>query len=769
MPSVLPYICFIGGIGAFYLHLFFPLAAVLLFLLSACLLFRYHGREALIYAALVLVAFGYAWFRYTPPEDTGAAILETGGSRPFTAAVAGLPLPAGRGYLQEVHLREPEVKSEVFLRTVSPLPPGSRIEGFAYMSAGRQRMNPGSPLRPPSLFLRTEGTVVLSREDGWVAQRMRWRLYNWFRENLSPDAASLLSAVVIGHRGGGDELYTAYRKVGLAHLMSISGTHFGLLSVLVFSLIRHSARLLPYRWLARLTARVSLDGIAVSLTLPLMILYLLLSGGRVPALRSFVMTGVFLLGLLIGRRGRWLQSLLLAAVVILLMDPGALWTVSFQLSFTAVLFIGLTLEAFGGTGFERHHPAVRRLLLLILVTGGALIGTAPLLLYYFHTFPVLSLPANLVFTPAVCFLVLPLGLLGGLTYLATGYFPLSGVLQGITGVVNSWVVRIAGYGSTTIPLHAFPAVVLIFVYPCLYFLLRRRWRWSILSSAALAATLLVTVASYDWRGPRVTFLDVGQGDAAVIETAEGRTIVVDTGYSGREVVDYLRYKGIGEVDALVLTHADGDHSGGLWNLLSSLRVKEVWDNGLLRYRPGLGEGIIHRRLRAGELISSGGGGILALHPGRGYYSRRGAEENNHSLVLRFQEGGLSVLFTADIEADAEEALLGLGGYLESDVLKVAHHGSYTSSTRAFVDAVGPEAAVISAGRGNPYGHPHETALRRLSGIPLYRTDTDGAVRVALDREGRLRVERFRDRMLKRVKGFAPGEELANLRRLFLLW
>ncbi len=778
MTAAQPYICFISGVGAFYLYRFFPTVTLFLFFLLLAVLYKNNGRHVFVYAAIVLVAFSYAQVRYEPAgtelkESRITHSLKTRQLQPFSGVVSGLPVTTERGYLQEIQLRYPETRLKTLLSADQPLMPGSLLQGFASMSIKGPRINPGSRNRDPVMFLKPDGTLLLSREDSiqWFPQRMRWRLYNYFRTNFSPDAASLLSAIVIGHRESSNNmLYAAYAGTGLAHLMSISGTHFALFTLLIFFLIRYSARWLPYRWLVRLTGRLSLDEIAAILTFPLILLYLLLSGGRIPAMRSFLMINIFLLGLLIGRKGQWLNSLLLAATVILLLDPESLKTISFQLSFLAVFFIGVTLETFEGyIQQDRFKPALQNVLRLILVTAGALIGVSPLVLYYFHTISTLSMPANLIFTPVICFSILPAGVFGGIIYLVTGYFPLQGMLQGMVDIVNSSVVYISGIENTTLSVGAFPAITLFFIYPAIYFALRKRWRWFILSTTALAATIILTFISLDRTLPWVTFLDVAQGDAAVIESSGGRTIVVDTGYTGREVVDFLRYKGIKEVDALVITHADKDHSGGLWNLLSSIPVKEVWDNGFLRYSPQPGQEILHRRLEGGDILTAGESRFLVLHPRRGYYSISEAEDNNYSLVLRFQDRDLKVLFTGDIEADAEESIVELKKYLPGDVLKVAHHGSKTSSTRAFLVSVNPVAAVISVGAGNPYGHPHWAALQRLSGINLFRTDLSGAIGVEADPSKGLVVKQFRDYRLKMVAGLGAPEEIANLKRLILLW
>ena len=264
----------------------------------------------------------------------------------------------------------------------------------------------------------------------------------------------------------------------------------------------------------------------------------------------------------------------------------------------------------------------------------------------------------------------------------------------------------------------------------------------------------------------MTFLDVGQGDAVVVEDSD-TTIVIDTGHSGVEVSGYLRHEGIREVDALVISHAGRDHSGGFWRLLDDFKIGEVWHNGLLRFYPPL-RGVAERGLKAGSVLEKGDLRVTVLHPSSGYYSLKGDEENNQSLVFLLGVGPLTTLFTGDIESDAEEAILRLPVDIRSRVLKVAHHGSLTSSREEFIKTVAPEIAVISAGRGNPYGHPNPLVLQRLRGTKLYRTDRDGAVRVSLMGDD-LVVQRYKDMIMRPVRPFDVIEEVKNIRRLFMVW
>ncbi len=764
------YLSLILGICAYTTSGFFP---VLTAFASICILLYFlkkTGKHAVVLMLLFIFGFYYGALKHDPSPN----LQETTPPREtlFSGTIAGMPIETEYGYLEPFSLSNPPLKGDVFINFPKPLEPGTFIEGNARVTLKAGHLNPGMYSGNASLFLKPLGAVTLSRDNSprFIPDRLRWMLYSRFNEAFSGETAGFLSALIIGHHRYSDRLYRDYARVGLAHLMSISGTHFGLFTILVFSFIRFSARALPYRWLIRLTGRISIDELATLLTLPLIVFYLLLSGARIPALRSFIMINIFLLGLLIGRKGQWLYSLLFALTVILLMDPSSAFTPSFQLSFAAVLSIGLTLEfAENRLPLNRIGPFTGTLLKILLVTIGASAGTMPLVLYYFHRLPALGIATNMVFTPLICFLILPAGIIGSLCYLLTGVFPLGGLFALLISKINQGVSFLSSLKMISFTLPGFSAGVLILIYATAGCMIMRKRKASLICFSVLAFTVIYTLPSYLAPGPRIVFLDVGQGDAAVVETSDGKTVVIDTGHTGREVIGYLRYRGIGKIDALVLSHAGRDHAGGLWNILDEFRVGEIWDNGLLTYQPAIENTVVHRQLKAGDILKTGSAGFLVLHPRKGYYNTFGDDENNQSLVLRYTDRDISILFTGDIEADGELSLLRLPKYLGSRVLKVSHHGSYTSSKRVFLASVNPGYAIISAGRFNPYGHPHRGTLRNLKGIQLHRTDREGAIEVSSHDSGEISISSYADHKLKETAGLNLMAELENIKRLFLLW
>ncbi len=236
-----------------------------------------------------------------------------------------------------------------------------------------------------------------------------------------------------------------------------------------------------------------------------------------------------------------------------------------------------------------------------------------------------------------------------------------------------------------------------------------------------------------------TFLDVGQGDAIWVQTPDGQDLLMDGGprTDGR-VRDYLLSRGCADVELMVLTHPHADHVSGLVPVLEGMPVHEVWYNGQeygsAIYGRFLGliaaEGIVSRTVRAGEAYTRGAVTLQILHP----QTLRPSEANNNSVVCRLSYGELDLLLTGDAEASAEGEMLLRGASLGAEVLKVAHHGSDSSSTLAFLEAVSPEIAVISVGATNPYGHPSPATVARLRalGAAVHRTDRCGTLILTTD-------------------------------------
>lgn len=273
---------------------------------------------------------------------------------------------------------------------------------------------------------------------------------------------------------------------------------------------------------------------------------------------------------------------------------------------------------------------------------------------------------------------------------------------------------------------------------------KRLWRWLwVVAALALLALLLLWIIRPQTHDPipeplmQVHFIDVDQGDAILVQ-ASGYTMLIDAGRHDRdEVVPYLQSVGVEHIHLLVGTHPHADHIGQMAQVLGRFPVEEVWMSGDLHTTRTfertldaiLESGAAYHEPRAGETVQFGDLTVGVLHP-----EEVTGQLNDGSIVLRLEFGDTVFLFTGDAERRAEEQMLARGERLRATVLKLAHHGSRTSSTRAFLDAVSPEIAVYSAGRNNRYGHPHREVLERLAerNIEVYGTDRHGSVVVETD-------------------------------------
>ncbi len=472
-----------------------------------------------------------------------------------------------------------------------------------------------------------------------------------------------------------------------------------------------------------------------------------------------------------------------AACVLTLWDPKVILDLSFQLSFLAVLFIGFAIEPRdnktkqeGAFSEEKKSAQILRkftgyLRNVLLLTISASIGTAPLVAYHFHYFSIISPLSNLLITPIIGFVLIPLSVFSSFLFLITGHYLFTPAVSVLSDFCIALIRLFSHVPFADIKVSAFPAiVVLLFYVSFLVFFLSGKKRYTLIFPFIPVLFYFFFSLSGE-RVISVTHLDVGQGDSAVVELPDRKTIVIDTGRTGRETASFLKYKGKEAIDALVLSHVHPDHTGGLDYLIKRFAIKELWDNG----RIILPETVMpyikdkHRVLQRGNVFEGKGYTMYIFHPYPEFYSLSGNEyvgANNDSLVIKIEGSNSSFLFAGDVEVEAEENLSSLGKFLRSDVIKVPHHGGKTSAYETFFESVSPAVAVISLGKDNAFGHPHDEMVDILHGVKIFRTDIDGAIKIEESTHG-LEIKTFKDFQLERTRSFAV--ELQNIRRMFQTW
>lgn len=502
--------------------------------------------------------------------------------------------------------------------------------------------------------------------------------------------AAVLQAIATGDRRGVDEgTWALLRDTGTAHLLAISGFHVGVVAGLFGGFVHLGLKLAAafrpqgvsraWAWWAG-----ALAGVA----------YAVFAGAPISAQRA---AGVGLLAAVGRSFDRKLEPLRLVgaiALIVCVVDPSAIATPGFQLSFGAV--VGLVRFGPVLDGFARRLP--RGLGWLgrgLVATTAATLGTLPAAAWWFQAVAPGSPLANLLAIPWFAVGVVPFAV--GAQLPGVGFL-FEGVGVASLGVLFHLLepLRFAPFTPAVDSLGAL-LLLAIFVRP------RVGWVASVL-------LLVLGLRGRPANGLEVQFFDVGQGDAALVDFPDGRRWLVDGGRSFR-LLPHLRRLGVRHLDVLAVSHPDADHAAGALPVVCGLRVDQVW----------IGHPAGHEELLA-EAARCGVPVVVrpSVHPGR----------NDGSLVLHATSPFGSVLFTGDIGEDAERT-----GHPRATVLKVPHHGSRTSSSPALLDQVQPALAVLPVGR-NFYGHPHDEVLDRYAarGIPLVRTDA-GTITVRLDADG----------------------------------
>ncbi|MEO1227607.1 MAG: DNA internalization-related competence protein ComEC/Rec2 [Myxococcota bacterium] len=601
---------------------------------------------------------------------------------------------------------------------------------------------------------------AVAQVGGWRWSRGVAELRSLFREGtsrLAPEQTrGVILALALGDRSQlKREDQAAFRAAGLSHLLAVSGFHLGVVAWLFLS----GAGALFRRWPA-MSRSVGAHRASAALTLPVLGLYVLLVGAPPSAVRAGLMFGAVLVGRVLHRGSDPWSTLSGALVVMLALNPPSLWDPGLQLSFAAVaslLYLPRAFEtAVDRLGARTWSVPVRWVGSALVASTAATVGTAPLIAIHFGR---LSVVGVLVNVPAglIASLTVPLAV-GGAT-LAPFTETLAVGLLGAAGWGAEGLLALA-HGASSVPwgqrtvFVPTPLEVSLFLVSLIFLSSSRtrgRGAWALLLLGSLVA--FGEGARITRRDTRVTFLPVGQGDAAVIELPGGDTVVVDLGPRGRRsdagermLAPFLRARRRPRVDLLVLTHPHADHIGGWEGLTERFEVGEVWWTGDAREGPAdLVEAIAAhgaKRVLPGMEWVAGEARVTVLGPER---ATDFGEVNDGSVVLMVEHGLRRILMTGDAEVAAEAKLtsrLGRSG-LSADVLKVGHHGSRTSSSMDFLAVVQPQHAVISCGEGNSFGFPHREALRRLegAGARVWRTDVQGAITVRTDGEA-LSVEAY---------------------------
>ena len=593
-------------------------------------------------------------------------------------------------------------------------------------------------------------------------------------ETVEPSLhAQILKGILLSKRSDlPTETLDIFRNSGTFHVLAVSGLHVGL--VAMFCYFGFSRLRFPQK-------------VVCLLTIVAVLIYACLVGFRPSVFRSSLMAILFLFATLIDRDADLFNLLALAALVLLLLNPQQLWDVGFQLSFVAVAsivyFVPKMEKPLRRLWEHEDTPTVgdsislltkfrnatvkKWLVLSYLVMLAAQIGTAPLIAYHFFR----TYPLGFIVGPFAVGLV-SLIVAIGMASVCVGFIwlPLAKLLVLFNHAIISFFLWLIGiFGQTWGIVKLTPPTLGLFLLYITFFFGIAHWRYVYRYWRTVSLIGLSVVAIWVWdtafheRGRllEVVTLDVGQGDAAFVRFPDNQTMLVDGGVQrryydekkrkwvdydvGKRVIEpYLDFRGIRRLDMVVLTHPDIDHSGGLAYILENFEVGRVLG---ISDMPLNSE--THRRLHAivnangipytfpyaGKIDFTPTAALHLLHPiDAALTNLLDQDKNDDSLVIKLTYGEMDILFTGDIGKKAESRLIASGQDLRSEILKVPHHGSSTSSSAPFIDAVQPRYAIFSLGRSSQYQFPHPDVVARYRerGAVQIRTDELGAITLRTD-------------------------------------
>jgi competence protein ComEC len=604
-------------------------------------------------------------------------------------------------------------------------PGGMDYEGWLYRSG----------IRASGYIRQWDGNRQLEQTQGQsIVHKIRQQIGEQIDQMAgeSKQGVALLKALTIGDRSGlTTEQWQTFSRTGTNHLVAISGLHVGIVATWVFFLGR-----LFWSRFAWLTLRVPAPTAAAVMSLLAALTYAALAGFSLPTQRAMIMLSIVLLATVLRLSIRPSQILSGALIVVMLFDPSSVTSPGLWLSFVAV---GVILFGMGNRLNMTGWQMLGRVQLIVTV------GLIPLLLLFFAQLSLISPLVNLIAVPLFTLLLVPLALM---VLLLMPLPSLSEPLLQLTTQLLAWSEIALGYAadlpmaswqSGHLPIWAWLLTILGVLLLILPRGLPGRW----LGIVFLLPPLMIKPEPLQQGDFRFTLLDVGQGLSAVVET-QNHTLVYDAGARFSErfdvgsaiVLPYLQYRGIHKVDQLVISNGDADHAGGAAALFDGIAV-----SALMSGEPGRLPKLPAYYCEAGMQWQWDGVSFRVLHPGK----NSSLSGNDLSCVIHITNGATSLLLTGDIEAVAERQLLTENpALLDVDIVQVPHHGSKTSSTSSFVEAVSAKYAVVSAGYKNRFSFPRPVVRRRWhesratflntasSGALIFKMGSDGAIKGPLE-------------------------------------
>ena len=571
---------------------------------------------------------------------------------------------------------------------------------------------------------------------------LRQRIIKAIDKSLPSKKAEIMKGMLLGYKDGIEkEVRDSFSDSGLAHIMAVSGLHVGFIVAALIFLFR------------KLRFNKTVSNLLIFIIL---IIYSAAIGFTPSVVRASIMISIILAGQMLKRETDVLTSISFAAILLLLFNPYNIYSVGFQLSFSATISIVLFYNVIKNAKLIKKLPEF--ISKIASVSIAAQIGVMPVIAYYFNKVSIVTVFANIIAVP-----IAGITIISGFIMVVIGQFSI--VLSQFVGNINSLslsLILLISKLSSNIPFAVWtvytPSVIIIFIYYSLVlFFLKIKPAKNIKLKPSyyiivFALIVILFVSTFFMpQNMEVVFLDVGSGDSAFIRTQEGKTVLIDGGgynsYSKDEpntgemiIIPFLLEEGISKIDVMIGTHGHSDHVTGLNEVLKAYRVEKIVLPDV-ESREGLEEILnvsrqkeipVYRVEKGDNIKLDSYTNIAILHP-QDEFSSRIDDLNNNSIVANLKYKDISILFTGDIEEEAEQYLIRESIDVKCNVLKVAHHGADTSTTKTFLENAKPSVAIISVGR-NKFGHPSNEIIERLKerNVIIYRTDLNGAIMLKSD-------------------------------------
>jgi len=740
-PWFIAFVCVsAAAIIAYYQVWWYVLPLVIILLL---LFFFKPGRHyplgwtALFLAAIVFYYPSWAPLPPTLPEKTNTLVMGT------VASIPQIEEDRTRFVLTTDRDSLYHGQYQVVCRFAFPVEKGDRLWLQGSLKPPQKAGNPGEFDYRKYLYhqgiyyilsIEKIGDVQkVEKAGGWqgMLNSYRQQMYQVTNQYLTSQESAILRGMLLGDIDDIDpQLYDEFQKTGIVHLFSVSGLHIGFLLLLSGFLCSLLGAQRSYKLIAGIV---------------LLLVYGTLISWPIPVIRASIMGGMGLLAYYSGRPHQMLNSLGIAGLVIIIFDPHALFTISFQLSFLAAWGLIYLFPI-----MRQRLPYSGLAIDALLVPLCAQLAIIPAIAYYFNLISPVSILANLLVTylsgavvmlgfialvlvtiaPLAGICLFPAGLMIELILLATHFC--DALPGGVLWVATPGVLSIVAYYIGLLLLVAWP-VTYYYGYAC---------RLGIILMMVFLTAVFWPPSWRDKGVMEIVFIDVGQGDSLLIKSPQGRFILVDGGGSQfyqvgeMKLIPYLRHRGIDNLDLVINTHPDSDHLLGLNEVIEQMKVKRFAFPMSLQHSPDYQSTFEQTRRKSVPLLPLQAGQVVKIEPGfyldilYPHYEKDPVPDNNHhSLVIRCRYDSSSVLLMGDLDQEGMRELAGQKSLLNCDLIKVPHHGSRSSLLEGFYADCSPQATVISVGN-NQFGHPHPEVLQELiaQGTRVYRTDLHGAVR-----------------------------------------